>query len=1108
MTQIAALEVVIGASIGGLTRGLDDAQNSINGFGNRLQNIGSQVTRVGGALAALGAPMLAFGGAGLQAAADFDTAMSQMELFGGLAGEQLEAVRQQALQLGADTMFSATDAANAMLALVKAGQQTETAMSNAGLALQLAAVGGMNMENAANILATSIAQFNLDPIDESANVVDALASAANASLADIADIADALGNAGGVAAQFGLNLDETAAVLGVFANRGIRGAEAGTQLKSLLLNMQRTTPEVTAAWAELGTSLYDAQGNVRNFDTVIDELGASLSLLPVEEQNRLMTALAGSYGITGFQALIAAGGIDEMLGSMEQAPSAASLAEGAMSTFAGVIEGLKGSVDTLMINALTPLMNDHLKPLAQQATITVNAINDWVMANPVLASQIIAVGAGIGLLGAVLVPLGIAIGAVGAAIPGLVFAFGALSAVVGVVLSPLGALAAAFAGVAVVVSRMNFDKVNATLRQAGIIGRGSLQAIGRGLQMITGGNAIVGLRLIGAAFSTFGQAVAVLPLNILESAVNAIADLLNLDFGGATAFQRLTGELQWMGIVLSQSLSGIAGNIGDYLAPIGAAIASALGSVTLPDLSGLRTSIGNAIAGALTNITLPDLSGVHTSIETAINGIDLSGITAPNLSQALSDNLSTIISTGLTILGAVIGGPVGIGALLVRLIIGAIDSNFMGLGTALANSGALTSIQNAFSSFMTGAQGVVNTIFGGEGGGLEIDLGTFGEDLRLAVDTISGIVSDVVTNNIAPGLQDLANGISGFVTNLQGTDTSGLYDLIRPVLGVIGAIAAVAVDFAGNALGAAMSAIGAALPQLGSAINSFVSSLSALGNGDIGGFLQGVGEAVGSVVNALANSAGQLLGIDVEAGIAAWQGVGTNLGLIFSEIQTQVQTGLITTITNLQNLFLGIWTFIEPGIQLFNTSLQTAFAWLQETVISPLNLAIGEMIGVFEAIWAFISPGIDALKSGLQSAFDWIRTNVIQPVIDLITGIGAAISGITGNGAPAAPAGGGAPVAPQTSSALGSGSGVGQNLDARFSTGGGAVAVPGAASGAYILREGLTYLHAGERVLNPAETRAYERGGGGNTVIYLTAYGDRPRELLEMTRRAANDRGR
>ncbi|HRF98502.1 MAG TPA: phage tail tape measure protein, partial [Aggregatilineales bacterium] len=170
----------------------------------------------------------------------------------------------------------------------------------------------------------------------------ALAQAANASRADVADLGQALANVGPIASNFGLDVEETSAILGVFANNNIMGAEAGTQLKSMLLNMTRPTEDVQKAYKELGVSLYDSEGNVRDFNTVMLELDAVLDTLPVERQNELMQMLGGSYGIVGLSALRASDGIGEMLAEMATAPEAGALAQGFMDTFAGKVESLRG----------------------------------------------------------------------------------------------------------------------------------------------------------------------------------------------------------------------------------------------------------------------------------------------------------------------------------------------------------------------------------------------------------------------------------------------------------------------------------------------------------------------------------------------------------------------------------------------------------------------------------------------------------------------------------------------------------------------------------------------------------------------------------------------
>ena len=407
-TQVASLFAALDLR-DSMTPALDQARGNLSSFVGGIRGAGDSLAHVGAGMTALTLPLTAFGVSGIRAAADFDVLMKQIEVFGGVTGEELEAVRRYALQMGTDTQFAGSDAAAGLLDLMKSGQSLEQAMATLPPVLDLAAVGQMSIAEATGIASTALAQFGLET-GEVERVSDALARAANASRADVRDLGQALANGGTVAAQYGLSVEQTTAVLGVFSNASIEGAEAGTQLKSMLMNMGANTPAVTNAWATLGTSLYDANGNLRDIDTVLDEVDAALDQLPVEEQNRLMEDLAGSYGITGLNALRAAGGIDEMLAVMAAAPPAADLAAGFMDTFAGTMDSLGGSVEALQFGALTPFMNDVLKPLAQRVTAVINKITAWSLANPELTKKIVAFGAALIVIGPALMGAGIAIG--------------------------------------------------------------------------------------------------------------------------------------------------------------------------------------------------------------------------------------------------------------------------------------------------------------------------------------------------------------------------------------------------------------------------------------------------------------------------------------------------------------------------------------------------------------------------------------------------------------------------------------------------------------------------------------------------------------------------
>lgn len=459
MTTVANLQVLVGADISGFTRGMDQVQTRISSFGatvgggimglgTALTTVGSKMGEIGGKISAAVAPLNDLALSGLQAASGFEDIMTQLETFGGLAGDQLETVKQAALDMGAATKFSASDAANAMLELVKAGYSVDDSMVAANSSLTLAAIGNMSLEQAAGVVSSTLAQFNLNVAD-AGDVVDILAQAANASRADVTELADGLKNVGVVADTMGFTMRETTAALAVLSNAGISGAEAGTQLKSALISLT-TSETATNALKDLGITLYDTSGNMKSMDTIIDELSVSMKDLSPEEQTRMLKDLGGSYGITAISALMAAGGTDAMVASMVAAPAASDLAAKGMTTFSGTMESLKGSVETLMIQGLTPLMEKTLTPLVGKVTEVVNALTDWAGKNPELASTIGGIVIAIGAIGTGLTILAPIVSGIGLAISGL-------GAVVTFATGPFGLLALAVAGLVALLSNKDIQ---------------------------------------------------------------------------------------------------------------------------------------------------------------------------------------------------------------------------------------------------------------------------------------------------------------------------------------------------------------------------------------------------------------------------------------------------------------------------------------------------------------------------------------------------------------------------------------------------------------------------------------------------------------------------
>ena len=418
-TQVASLFATLTLDDGQFRTSMGLAGTGLSGLGGRITAVGGQMTLLGGTIQAAIRPLVNFGTTGIAVAAAFQESMVEIAARTGLTGEAMEEIAEFAKDMGAATVFSAQDAASALLDLLTSGQSVEEALATLPFVMDAAAASGGDLGQTADLLTDIMAAFGL-PVSEAESVVNSLARASASSSADMASLGQGFQNVGPVARLFGLSVDETAAALAVLSENGIKGAEAGTALKSMLLNVTRQTTETQAAWAELGLSLFDGAGAVRDMDTVIGELDEAMSLLPMEDQIRLSRALGGSYGIMALESLTAGMSIGEMQEMMAGQASAAEIAEARMGTFNVTMDSLGGSIESLQIEIFTPFIEDILQPFAERGIEVVNMLTDWARQNPETASTIIKVVTAVSLLATGLIAVGLAISAIGVAL-GLIF---------------------------------------------------------------------------------------------------------------------------------------------------------------------------------------------------------------------------------------------------------------------------------------------------------------------------------------------------------------------------------------------------------------------------------------------------------------------------------------------------------------------------------------------------------------------------------------------------------------------------------------------------------------------------------------------------------------
>lgn len=442
----------------GVQSGIQQAQRSFNNgiqsMGQSIQSFGQQVQMLGANLTLLTAPLAAMQVQGIRTAASFQDSLTMIQARTGATAEAMDMVRETALQLGADTKFSAQQVSDAFLQLLTAGLSMEESLAALPQVLSAAAAGGLDLGTSADIVTNVMTSFGLTATDTT-RIVQAMSAAAASSPASMLEIGQAMQQVGGVAQAYGITMDETAAIMAIFAQNGIRGSEAGTQLRSMLRNMTSDAAPTQEAWTKLGISMFDAEGNMRDLDMIMGEMNASLATMTEQERIEVLQQLGGAYGQIGLNALLGSDGVDAMTQQMAAQADVTSVAQTMMGTFNGAMESLRGSIETLMITAFTPFI-EMLTPLINRVIEIVNGISDWVAANQAIVQPLLQVMTVVVALGPALFAVGTAISAFGGIISVIGVALGAL-------LSPIGLIIAAVVGLGVAWTT-NFMGIQETLQ--------------------------------------------------------------------------------------------------------------------------------------------------------------------------------------------------------------------------------------------------------------------------------------------------------------------------------------------------------------------------------------------------------------------------------------------------------------------------------------------------------------------------------------------------------------------------------------------------------------------------------------------------------------------
>lgn len=317
-----------------------------------MENTGRKSALIASGMTAAGLAVAAFGVAAVKMAADFDQQMSTVQANTGATSAQMGQLRAAAIEAGASTVYSATDSADAIDDLGKAGMSV-TDILTGGLsgALNLAASDGMAVGDAAEYMANALSMFHLKG-SQASQVADTLAAGAGKAVGNVSDFGEALNNCGAQANSFGMNIQETTGVLALFAQNGTIGAEAGTQLNSMLMKLAAPSAEASNTMKELGISAYDAQHHFVGMANFAGQLQKAEKNLTDEQRNQANATIFGSYAIKAANYLYEAGesGVNKWTKAVSESGYAAEQAAAKNNNLKGDLENLSGSMESLMIS--------------------------------------------------------------------------------------------------------------------------------------------------------------------------------------------------------------------------------------------------------------------------------------------------------------------------------------------------------------------------------------------------------------------------------------------------------------------------------------------------------------------------------------------------------------------------------------------------------------------------------------------------------------------------------------------------------------------------------------------------------------------------------------
>ena len=678
------------------------ALQKISATGEKLQEVGGEIEGAGKKLLPVTATVTALGTASVKTAADFEASMSKVAAVSGATGSELEALSAKAREMGSKTKFSASEAAEAMNYMAMAGWKTEDMLSGIEGVMNLAAASGEDLATTSDIVTDALTAFGLSAQD-SGHFADVLAAASSNANTNVSMMGETFKYCAPIAGALGFSVEDTAEAIGLMANAGIKSAQAGTSLRTIMTNLSGEVKICGENIGEVTVATTNADGSMRDLSDILVDCRTAFSGLSESEKAAAAESLVGKNAMSGFLALMNAGegDIAKLSGAIDNCNGAAqSMADTMNNNLEGQLTILKSQLQELAIS-----FGEILLPAVKKIVGWVQGFIDVLNSLPDGVKETIVT---VALIAAALGPVLIIIGKI-------ITAVGTIMTIVPKVVGVIKAVKTAFLA------------LNATMLANPIV-------------LI-----IAAIVALVAAFiylwnncDEFRQFWIDLWESIKEIAV-AVWEALKEFFAAAWEFIKTTAETVWNG--LASFFTGLWEGIKNTFTTVVNAISNFL-STMWNTIKSVAETIWNAISTFFTTIW----NGIKTVVTTVVTAISTFLTTAWNTIKTV---ITTVLNAIKTVFSTVWNSIKNVVTTVVNGIKNTITTVWNGIKNTVATvvNAIKTTVSTAFSAMWNGIKntisGIYNTIKNGFNNAVNFIKNLASSAFSWGADIINGIVNGI-----------------------------------------------------------------------------------------------------------------------------------------------------------------------------------------------------------------------------------------------------------------------------------------------------------------------------------------------------------------------------